>query len=256
MRGNMKIFTCENGFEGMMTGIYHAWEWSLQNGKEKVALKREPIRQTTLFDEYVHVEPDRKKAEKVARSIRRKISYNAYITVYYATLSEEDVLDDIYLFLQLGFGVGEKVTSMLTEPCVMKLMEVRRRVGNEAHYWREFTRFDAIGRVLVSHLEPKNHVLPLLGSHFKDRMPSEDWMIIDDRRRLALVHPRNQSYYLRTLSEEEWVSLQKTEQQKDVYQELWKTFFGAITIAQRENKACQRNHIPLWMRKHATEFRK
>ena len=36
-------------------------------------------------------------------------------------------------------------------------------------------------RFYVSHLEPKSDVIMLVGRHFADRMPSEHWMIIDDK---------------------------------------------------------------------------
>ena len=90
----MRIFTCKDKYEDMMTCIYDAWEWALKNGHDNLILRKEPIKQYSLFDEYVHIEGDEEKALKVTDSIRRKISDDAYISVYYATLSrEEDALD-------------------------------------------------------------------------------------------------------------------------------------------------------------------
>ena len=43
---------------------------------------------------------------------------------------------------------------------------------------------------------PVGAVSTLLAPHFVDRLPSEDWMIIDDNRRTAVVHPADQPYYL------------------------------------------------------------
>ena len=36
--------------------------------------------------------------------------------------------------------------------------------------------------------------------------------------------------------------------------DLWKVFFKSIGIEQRKNPRCQRNMLPLWYRKHMTEF--
>ena len=44
------------------------------------------------------------------------------------------------------------------------------------------------------------------------------------------------------------------ENMEDEYTDMWKTFFEAIAIKQRRNTECQRNLMPLWMRKHVTEF--
>ena len=81
-----------------MTCIYDAWVEALQVGHDQIQVKKEPIFQQTMFDEYIHVDGDAEKAETVIRSIRRDISDEAYMDVYYATLSaEEDALQAIYI---------------------------------------------------------------------------------------------------------------------------------------------------------------
>ena len=112
----MRIFTCKHQLEDMMTCIYDAWVYALRVGHDRVRLRTEPIVQATLFDEYVHVDADAEKTEKVLRSVRNKIGMQAYIDVYYACLMEDDVLDDIYRFLRIGFQAGPRVIGMLAEP--------------------------------------------------------------------------------------------------------------------------------------------
>lgn len=251
----MMVFTCADDFEAMMTCIYDAWEWALKNGHDNLRLEREPIYQPGLFDTYQHVEADSCKAEKVVRSIRKKISVESSIRIYYACLTREDLLDTMYRYLRIGFRMGAKVDSMLTEDCVMKLMENRRKVGNESHYFREFLRFYSLdGKVYLAHFEPKSNVAYLVARHFADRMPSEHWMIIDDTRKLAVVHPCEEELYLRQLEDTEFERLCESEERRDAYTELWQTFFDTIAIRERENPKCQRNMIPIWMRKHAPEF--
>ena len=70
-----------------------------------------------------------------------------------------------------------------------------------------------------------------------------------------MVHPADEPSYLRELTGEEAALLAQSEEQSDTYSELWQTFFSATAISQRKNPACQRTHFPLWMRRHATEFR-
>ena len=65
-----------------MTCIYDAWSEALRIGHDQIQLKKEPILQQTMFDEYVHVDGDNVKAEKVIRSVRRDISDEAYLDVY------------------------------------------------------------------------------------------------------------------------------------------------------------------------------
>lgn len=252
----MTVFTCEDNFESMMTCIYDAW--ASKKGHSNVRLMKGPVAQPDLFTEYIHVDADEDKVIKVVRSIQKKISYEAYMQVFYAALShEEDALDTIYRFLILGFTYGKQVTSMLSEPVVMRMMELKRNVGNEAHYFREFARFSSMGgQVYVCHIEPKSNVLLYVANHFRNRMPSEHWVIMDDNRKIAAIHPVNEDFYIRYLIDEEAEALLKTEQIEDEFTGLWRTFFDTIGIKERNNPSCQRNMFPIWMRKHAVEFQK
>ena len=253
----MKIFTCQDRLTDIMTCIYDAWSEALKIGHNQIQLKKEPVFQQTMFDQYIHVDGDPSKAEKVIRSIRRDISEAAYQNIYYASLSaEEDALQAIYDFLRVGFPIGSRILEQYTNPPVMKLLEIRRRVSNEAHHFREFARFQSLeNQVYVCHLEPRSDVIMLVGNHFADRMPSEHWMIIDDNRKTACVHIKDRENYLRYLTDDEFQTLRQTESYEDEYTDMWKTFFHAISIEQRKNYVCQRNLFPLWKRKHAVEFK-
>lgn len=249
----MTVFTCEESFEAMMSCVYDAWASRL--GHDNVRLQLEPVWQQGLFCTYVHVEPDAQKAAKVARSIQKKISWEAYRQVFLASMScEPERLDAVYRFLVLGFAAGRKVTDMLYRPEAVWILELSRKAGNEAAYFREFTRFSRVGHVYVAHIEPKCNVTAVSAGHFADRMPSEDWMLIDDNRRIAAVHPKDRPFYMTRLTEEELGRLRRTEEGGDLYTDLWKEFFRSIGIEARRNRECQRNNMPLWYRKHATEF--
>lgn len=251
----MKVFTCEDRTTSILTCLYAGWEYAINN-KEEVRFYKEPITQFSLFDEYIHVDEDVTKASKVVRSIQRKISMEAYIDVYYALISNDhEAINKVYNYLKIGFKVGAKVGNMLMYKEVMEIKELRRKVGNEIHHFREFARFISIdGAVYVCHLEPKANVIYEVAMHFSDRMPSENWMIIDDNRRMAVVHPRNEENYIRYLEEDEYIKLHESKDFDDEFTSMWRTFFKAIGIEQRKNYECQRNLFPIYKRKHATEF--
>lgn len=253
----MFIFTCTDRFEDMMCCIYAAWEKALQCGHDEVKLMREPVMQRTLFDEYIHVDYDEEKAGKVIRTIKKKLSNKGMIAVYYVSMShEEDALDIMYHFLVKGFKVGESIFDRYGDSVVMRMFELRRRVSNEAHFFREIARFTSLNdKVFVCHLEPKDNVILVVADHFADRMPSEHFMIIDDNRQYAVVHPKDGENYVRYLTEKEMEVLCQTENYEDRYTDLWRTFFDTIAIKQRENPLCQRNMMPLWTRKHAVEYK-
>lgn len=250
----MYIYTCTENFESMMTCIYDVW--AARHGSANVRLELEPVGQQEMFGTYVYVERDETKAAKVIRSIQNKISWEAYRQVYLAAMSDDsERLDVIYRFLLLGFAVGAQVTRRMADAPVMQLFALSRRAGNDMHYYREFTRFTRIEPgIYVAHIEPDCNIVGLTAYHFADRMPSEDWIIIDDRRRIAAVHRADQPFYVAELTPEEFARLQQTENYRDIYTSLWQNFFQTIAIRARENPDCQRTHFPLHYRRHVTEF--
>lgn len=248
------VFTCEDSLEAILTCIYDAWNSSL--GHQNIRLLVEPVMEFELFCDYRHVDADSDKVNKVISAIQKKISAYTYQIVYRCAMSPSpNKADIIYRFLLYGFHYGKQITDMIQIPAVAAVFEMNRAVGNEAHFFREFIRFiDMKGNVLAAHIEPKSDVLTFIAPHFADRMPSENWMIIDDNRKSAVIHPSDQDYYLTRLTDEELLRLNNLENPDDPYIDLWKEFFDTIAIKPRENYRCQRNLFPIWYRKHATEF--
>lgn len=250
----MRVYTCKRELTDILTCIYTAWASKL--GHKNVRLEFEPVGQIDMFDEYVHVEADEKKAESVIDSVCRKISPQLYSELAFASMAyEDDVMDIIYRVLILGFAFGPNVLEMVQYREVMRFNEIRKRVGGESYLFREFVRFNEVRKALfVAHIEPKSRLVISLGEPFEDRMPSENWMIIDDVHYEAIIHPANEHFYFRKLSKEELEILRETEKEEDSYKDLWRAFFETIAIKERSNPKCQRTHFPLWMRKHVTEF--
>ena len=250
----MTIYSCEQELVAMFTCIYVGW--ASNKGYKNIRFMLEPIEQYTLFDEYVHVEPDEQKAESVKDAICRKISPFVYSELAYCSMScEADVLDNIYRVLLLGFNHGPDVLQMTQYSDIMRNREITKRLSNEVCRFREIVRFHEIGRSLyIAHIEPKSKLLLSLGHAFSDRMPSENWMIVDDVHKEAIIKPADEPYYYRKLNDDEMSRLMLTEQENDEYTDLWKVFFDSIAIKERENYRCQRNLFPIWARKHAVEF--
>lgn len=250
----MNVYTCVRDLEAMLTCIYYAWSSGL--GHKNIRLELEPVEQLTLFDEYTHIDADPAIADKVASSIVTKISPGFYNELTYTSMAyESDILDNMYRVMILGFHFGPSVLSMLQYRDIMRHREIRTRLGNETCRFQEVTRFHEVKKGLyVAHIEPKSHIIVSLGPIFEDRMPSEHWMIVDDVHKVAVIHPKDEHYFIRTLTEGEFDELLKTEEANDEFTDLWKVFFDAIAIKERINPKLQMNLLPLWTRKHAVEF--
>lgn len=250
----MTYYTCVPRFEDMLTCIYDAW--SSGKGHQNIQLLLEPIEQATFFDEYIHVDSDSEKVNKVILAIQKKISTYFYREMAYTSMAyEKDILDNLYRCMILGFAYGPEVLNQVQYRDIMRNRQIRVRLGKEICRFQEFMRFHKIEPdIYVAHFEPKSRIALALGPIFEDRMPSEHWMIIDDVHKEAVIHPKDEHFYMRTLTEEEYQRLQLTENANDEFTQLWKTFFQAVAIEQRKNANLQRNLYPLWTRKHAVEF--
>ena len=250
----MTYYTCKPTWEAMLTCIYDAW--SSKKGHQNIKLLLEPIDQYSLFDEYIHVDEDMEKVNKIMDAVNLKISTYFYHALVYTSMAyEEDVLDNIYRCMLLGFAYGPEALNMVQYRDIMRNRQIRTRLGKEINRFQEFMRFHKVsGGIYVAHFEPKSRIAMALGPVFEDRMPSEHWMIIDDIHREAVIHPKDESFYMRSLSDEEFNRFLDTEKINDEFTDLWKTFFDTIAIEERKNERCQNNMFPIWTRKHAVEF--
>ena len=172
----MTVFECEDSSDGIFTGIYDAWDSRL--GHANVRLQLQGMHTLELFTQYRQVVPDAGKAEKVARTIRRKMGKESYQIIFRAAMAKSgEKADCIYRTLVQGLSshISEKeaaaILEHLTDPAICKVFELSRRVWHEAHHYMGFVRFSELKNgVLFSEIEAENQVLPLLADHFANRL--------------------------------------------------------------------------------------
>ena len=252
-----RIYQCEDSVEGIFTAVYIAW--SSKYGHDNIKLEAVGeglIGNLELFSDYITVAKDSELADKVAESIRKKISVQAYQMVVRAALScDERKANSIYHFLVRGFAMGGRVIDHLTDQYVCDIFEMNRRVGSDTHNYQEFVRFIELeNKVLLAKIEPKNNVVELITPHFADRLAAENFIILDVKRKIATIHQAHSKWFLSYLTQEEVNNLLNMSADQQDYEVLWKAFFDSIAIKERENYALQRNHVGLHYRKYMTEF--
>lgn len=244
---------CQDSFDGIMTAVYDGWV--LMNMGHNISIYPGDRYEPSFFSEFREIETNLDKSYKVSESIKRKISVEAYSLVFKASLHFDQKKGDvIFGFLQIGYPLGAKVTKMLGNEYVMSLMELSRKVSNESHLFKGFVRFRELeGKILYSNIAPKCDVLPIIGYHFQERYPLENWIIYDEKRKKAIVHPSGKKYFF--LNGKDMEELIKNIGVEDDYEKLWKVFFTTIGIESRKNEQCQNNLLPKWFRNNMTEFK-
>lgn len=252
----MTIFVCEDSLDGVLTGVYEAWDSRL--GHSQVKLKTAGTDTYELFCEYRDVETDVEKAEKVLRTVLRRMGEEAREAVCYAcACPHPDKADAVYRLIVRGLYMedGTKAVHYLQDPSVSLVMKLRQKAWHEAHRMLGFLRFEELpGGVLYARMEPPYAVLPLIASHFADRLRQENWIIHDLKRGLLALHRAGGWWVLTDDQELNPEFLEGRSRREEEFQMLWKTFCQTIAIEERRNPRCQQTLLPYRFRPHMNEF--
>ena len=249
----MIVFLCEEGFDGILCGVYDAYRSGL---KEECLVELEQEYEPRLFAEYRNSRRDGEKAGKTAELIRKRMSEAAYEAMYRASLHKSPGrADAVFRFFCLGMQAGRGVMNRLSDPAVYEIFKMDRYVGNEAHLLTGFTRFERLlSGMLYGVIGPENDVLELVAGHFADRLSGEAWILFDEKRRKAAVHRADGRWAVLDGVGEEQILRTFGRVKEDGYSEMWNAFFRRIAVEERYNPRCQRNLLPLRYRKYMTEF--
>ena len=252
----IRVFQCEDSLTGIMTGVYTAWDSRL--GHQNVRLETACNQTMELFCEYVQVEPDLFRAEKVLKTIRKRLGEETYEMIAYASACPHDgKADAIYRMIVLGLHLpdGKKIGGMLTQPDVRLVFELKRKVWHIAHRYMGFVRFRELENgVLLSEIDAEADILALIAPHFSDRLPLENWLIYDRRRRKAAVHRAGNGHILLEEIDEAFMDRLRVSAEDDHYDALWKSFHRVIGIESRTNRQLQMNMLPLKFRPFMNEY--
>lgn len=253
------VFLCDDSPDGILTGIYEAYESRLGHGN--LCLEIENNVNYELFCEYRRVDIDGEKAEKVARTIRRRLGEEAWHHIYHAMLSEKsEKAEAVYRTVVLGLsgnagnaGISVRFMENLKNPFIFQVFSLSRAVGYEAHRYLGFLRFREMQEgILFSEISPQGQILPLIGDHFADRYPLEHFLIYDRQHDTFLMHPAGKSWVLLEGMEFQRENLTESEGERE-FAHLWQRFVTTIAIPERKNPKLQRQMLPLKFRKYMTE---
>jgi probable DNA metabolism protein len=250
------ILICEDSIEGILTGVYEAYE--LRRPHHTIRLQIGEEQNLRLFCVYHKVQPNEEKSSKVMRTIYRRFGEDAYTQICQALVSYDmEKADAVYHTIVTGISGSYRGNLMdhLSNRYVHKVFQLSRNTGIEIHHLLGFLRFKELQNgILLARYHPKNDVMALLMPHFADRLPGEDFAIYDEGRKYYAVHPKGKQWYfvrgeLPFAQEQEIYTKQEAE-----YQMLYRHFCSSIAIAERKNLDLQRNMLPFRFRKYMTEF--
>lgn len=242
------VYLYDGTFEGLLCCVF-----------ESYAAKELPVQiycgeqfTPTLYPVKL-IETDLAKARRVYLSLPKNISADAPEIIFRGFLTCHPQKELLLLdFIRLGIQEGSRAVHMLTHNTVSQLYDAIRRLIQESRHLMGFIRFSVYDGKMVSVIEPKNCVLPLICDHFVSRLPEETFLIFDKPHKLGFFyHPGQKQGEFLSMDD---IVLPSPEDQELEYRRLWRGFFQAIGIQERLNPCCQRNHLPKRFRPRLTEF--
>ena len=190
------VLICEDSMEGILTGIYEAYQFKKDKGiasHDAIHLAvREPD-QCRFFTEYHKIETVHTKAEKVTQTIAKQLGAESWHRLSMAMVSgHEDKADAVYHTIVMGLSMHDKkITDRLQEDCVHRTFECARSSENELCHFKQFLRFSELQNgMLYAKMNAKHHILPFLMPHFADRLPAENFVIYDENTQIFGLHAK------------------------------------------------------------------
>ena len=245
------MLRCEDSLEGIFTAIYDAFVYKNQMEQPYTDSISIAVGEgcMSLFAKEIAVVTEAYKVERTVYSIQTRLGYSVYDTLLRALCHFDEERATIVLgYLIRAFAKGHDISDYLADPYVMRVMELSRKVENERQKFYGFLRFRDTGSVLVAQVEPKCNLVPLMAEHFTDRFPNENFIIYDEKRRLAAVHEAFHSCVLTA-----GIELELDQYGGDAFEVLWKQYVSSMEITQRHNEKCQNTMMPKWYRKYMFE---
>ncbi len=252
----MMDYLYDGTFEGFLTCI-HAHYYI-----EKAAgIYREDQYQASLLSGYRMVETEEDKASRVYEAIEEKISSQDLRRIYRVFLSSDLQRENKLLqYIRFGFQKGSAISLLHSNPVVLDVQKIEKKVSVEIHRMKGLLRFSALknsstGRlskeILYSGIEPDHDILEFIADHFADRLKNDPF-IIHDKTRSKAVFAQNGHWHFSPFIDEDLPSFGETEKE---YRDLWKKYFETIAIKERTNPGCQKRFMPVRYWKNLTEFR-
>ena len=228
----------DGSFDGLLSSIYDAYYTKDKPDKIIDSEKRED----NFLVREILIESNEENAKKVYHAIINKISNSALKKIYYAYLSEIDGIEsDILEFVRLGFKIGADIESNLANPIVLKIENTYKKVSRERHRMTGLIRFKELkNNILYAEIEPDYNVIGVVAPHFTNRLASENFIIHDKKRKLAVFYNKKE-WIIKEVNGDLNISFDKREED---YQSLWKMYFKSISIKEKITGNLQRSNMP------------
>lgn len=253
------VFIYDGSYEGLLSCIFVIFK----DRTIPAAINSEANFQPSLLDTAVtRVITNQEWAGRVLKGIDERTHSRASILIYKLFLSELPLCEMlIYQIIQAIIRKGdESILENFANPYILKAAQIEKMIGREVHRMHAFVRFqESQEGLFCAVIDPDFNVLPLIGDHFERRYADQSWLIFDIRRQYGLYSDQNDISYVgtchpafkRNIDMFHRGAIQDGREKE--YQSLWKNYFQAVNISERNNPKLHLRHVPRRYWKYLTE---
>ena len=235
----------DGSFENFFTAVFEIYEYKIAAPD----IQKESLANTSLFGARI-VHENKDKASRVIKSLQQKITPLAFRNLYKTFLSELPGIENTMLrYIKYVIKSINSVERNFTNEDVLKISQIAKKVDREKHRMEAFIRFQKTkDELYYAIVQPDFNVLPLIIKHFKDRYTDQQWLVYDVRRKYGLYYDRENVCEVKidfTERINEALAKQNIyDEQEELYQSLWQTYFNSVNIKARKNLKLHIQHMP------------
>ena len=248
------IFLYDGTFEWFLSAVFDAFP-----AKEDVVIEKKEKSQSVLFNEIREIETSSENAERIADKLLSICGKRGFSAIVYIFLSETESCETYAFYLiKSVIKYGTKAFSRFQDEKIARAMEIRKKVSKECERFLGILRFSELSNgIFYAPCEPDFNILPIIASHFYERLSGTKWMIHDLRRGIAVYHCDGKTENVEFIDEmtshlNMSTLLGKSENEED-FARIWSGYFKIIAIETRKNPKLQRQFMPQRYWKYITE---
>ena len=252
---DMTIFYYDKTFEGLLSAVFDAFVMKIFPEKLLQSGDIPP-----MFTDKTHtVVSNEDHANRVWHGLQQKLQKKACNMLTHVWLSELKGSDELlFRYICKLFATNRKFQFNFGDIDVLEVQKIARKVAHEAHYLVQFIRFQkAADNIYFAPVKPQFNALPLCINHFTDRFADQQWVIYDLRRKYGYYYDLHSTQKI-TFNDDDHLlsgkldeSLMAADEKK--FQDLWKSYFKAMTIKERINPRLHKKNMPVRFWQYLTE---
>jgi probable DNA metabolism protein len=242
----MIVFRYDKTFDGLLTAVFDAY--NRKEFPERLLSEAEPL---PLFARQEHlVITGTDKSTRVWKALNKKIAKEVASMLMHVWLSELPGSDELlFRYIRKTFDAPHSIATDFADDDILKVEKIARKVSRERMYLIQFVRFQkAADDIFFAPVSPVYNALPLTLPYFTDRFATQKWLIYDIKRRYGYYYDLKTAAEVTLDDDKHLLSGQLNEelmaQDEKLFQDMWKSYFRALTIKERLNPQLQRQHMP------------